>query len=361
MLIARLGLTAFALSALVLGADTRNIILVTADGLRWQDAFHGMDPLLAKEKSAHMDEADVRRKRWWRETELERREALMPFFWKQLAPKGVVLGNVKVTNAYRVSYPGYSEILTGRTEDSLIRNNDPIRNPNQTVLEFLRRKLGLRKEQVALFASWDVFQKIGEHEEGSISINAGYQAFDNPSASPSIAELSRIQFRMLTPWDEARHDYITGAMGLEYLKHTKPRALYISFDETDDWAHANRYDRVLDAISEFDQFLERLWNTVQSMKEYRNRTTLVVTSDHGRGSTLEDWNGHGSKVVGADRIWMAIVGPGTPAAGESSATAEQRDIAPTIIKLMGFDPAEYTGATGSPIGAAISSRPSPYK
>ncbi len=110
---------------------------------------------------------------------------------------------------------------------------------------------------------------------------------------------------------------------------------------------------MLDAISDFDQFLERLWTTVQSMKEYRGRTTLLVTSDHGRGGTLEDWHGHGSKVQGADRVWMAIIGPDTPATGESSVTAAQRDIAPTMIKLMGLDPAEYKGATGSAIDAAV--------
>src|ERR1700677_1396433 len=36
---------------------TRNIVLVTADGLRRQDLFHGIDPLLAREKSVSMDPA----------------------------------------------------------------------------------------------------------------------------------------------------------------------------------------------------------------------------------------------------------------------------------------------------------------
>src|SRR5947199_5855054 len=126
MLIARLCLAFAAFSSLLLAADTQNIILVTADGLRWQEVFHGIDPMLANLKAVHMDKAEARRKKYVRPTAPESREALMPFFWKQLVPQGIVLGNVKVTNAYRVSYPGYSEILTGRAEDTLIRNNDPI-------------------------------------------------------------------------------------------------------------------------------------------------------------------------------------------------------------------------------------------
>ena len=330
---------------------TRNVILVTADGLRWQDLFHGLDLLLAHEKSVSMDpaskDADGRRRRF------ATRENLAPFFWTTIAKNGVVLNNVNVTNAYRVSYPGYSEILTGRATDDVIKGNDPIQQPNETVLEFLRRKLALSMDSVALFSSWDHFTYIAEHTPGSIFINAGYRPVTAPAAEKRILDLSQLQLVAQTPWDEARHDAFTFELALEYMKWKKPRVLTISFDETDDWAHAKRYDRVLDMIHSTDGFLSRLWTTLQSMPQYRGSTTLIVTSDHGRGSTLADWSGHGSKVVGADKIWMAILGPDTPAAGEISTHAEQRDIAPTIIKLMGLDPKDYKGATGTPIPAAF--------
>lgn len=331
--------------------QTRDVIVVTADGLRWQEVFQGIDPLLEREKSAGMANGEDRRKKYDRSTERERREALMPFFWTKLAPHAAVFSNVRVTNGIRVSYPGYSEILTGRSEDRLIHSNQPIRNPNPTVLEFLKNRLKLSKDRVALFASWQTFRQIGEHDEGAITINAGYQALDR-APSRRLAELSRMQFNMLTPWDEARHDYITAAMALEYMAKVKPRVLCVSFDETDDWAHGRRYDRVLDAIAEFDRFLETLWNTIEHMKEYRGHTTLIVTSDHGRGSTLADWHDHGRAVAGAERIWLAIAGPDTPASLDA-AQVEQRDIAPTIIRLIGLDPGEYPGMTGKPIAAAF--------
>jgi Type I phosphodiesterase / nucleotide pyrophosphatase len=332
---------------------TRNVILVTADGLRWQEVFHGIDPLLAHEKSAGMEKAEDRRKKYERTTEQERREALMPFFWKKFAPEAAVFSNVKVTNSIHVSYPGYSEILTGRSNDAVIHGNDPIRNPNETVLEFVKSRLGLQKPQVALFASSETFRQIAEHTEGSIFINAGYQTLEAPrgAGGPTLrlAELSRMQFHALTPWDEARHDYFTGAIALEYMRAVKPRLLDVSFDETDDWAHEHRYDRVLDSIAEFDGFLERLWTAIENSPDYRGSTTVIVTADHGRGSTVADWSDHGAKIEGAGRIWLAIRGPDTPARMESGEVAEQRDIAPTILKLLGIDPAEYHGATGKVI------------
>lgn len=332
---------------------THNLILVTADGLRWQEVFQGLDPLLAHERSAGMGRPGDRLKRFDLSGEVKRREALMPYFWTTLAPRGIVFQDVTVTNGYRISYPGYSEILTGRAEDRLIHSNLPIPNPNETVLEFLKRKLALDTRQVAAFASWQTFQGIVEHDPGTIFVNAGYQPIDDLHASARMTELSRLQFHLLTPWAEARHDYITGSMALEYMATEKPRVLFISFDETDDWAHDRRYDRVLDAVVEFDSFLERLMNAIDSLEEYRGHTTVLITSDHGRGATLNDWFDHGRAVAGADRIWLAISGPDTPAGVKSGEKVEQRDIAPTMIKLMGLDPNEYQGATGKPIAAAL--------
>ncbi|MCW5978148.1 MAG: hypothetical protein KIT09_08720 [Bryobacteraceae bacterium] len=339
---------------------TRNVILVTADGLRWQELFTGIEPLLMNEKQAGMGEAQERRTRLWRATPEERREALLPFFWTTLARRGVVLGNrnknspVKVSNAYRVSYPGYSEILTGRAQDATIRGNDRIQNPSPTVLEFLREKFRLAPAQVALFASWDMFPYIGQHRPGSIFVNAGYSEATPAESGPRFRELNRLQVRMLTPWDSVRHDYITFELALEYMRTAHPRVVHIALGETDDWAHDGRYDRVLDLIGYFDACLRRLWRAVESLEFYRDATSIVVTVDHGRGVLLSDWQSHGSKVAGAEQIWIAIAGPDTPPQGELSNTPEylQRDIAPTMLDLLGIDYREYKGALGKPIPQA---------
>ena len=46
-----------------------------------------------------------------------------------------------------------------------------------------------------------------------------------------------------------------------------------------------------------------------------------------------------------------MFGPDVPAKGEiaDSQPVFQRDIAPTILTLLGVDPAEYKGVTGKPI------------
>ena len=360
MLIARAFLL-IALAASLLPAQsptkTRNVILVTADGLRWQDLFGGMDPLLMNRKEAGMQAARALRLRLWDPSPERRRERLLPFFWTELAPRGVVLGNqnkhssVRVTNCYRVSYPGYSEMLTGRTEDGVIRGNVNIQNPSETVLEFLRRKLELDARGVALFGTWELFHRIGERKPGSIFINAGLRDPEFPGVTPRLRELGRMQFQFRVPWEDERHDYVTFEMALEYLKTVKPRVLHLALGETDDWAHDKRYDRVLDSIAYFDGCLRELFRALESLPEYRGSTSVVITSDHGRGRRLEDWNDHGDQVGGADQVWLAVFGPDTPALGEAANVPEfyQRDIAPTILSLMGIDPGEMKGVQGSAI------------
>jgi len=105
----------------------RYVILVTIDGVRIQELFGGMDPVLtnAPEADSGIYDADVTKKRFWRDTPVERRETLMPFFWKTLVPAGVVFGNpakgskVTVRNDQWFSYPGYSEILTGQPQPEI--------------------------------------------------------------------------------------------------------------------------------------------------------------------------------------------------------------------------------------------------
>jgi len=340
---------------------TRNLILVTADGLRWQEVFRGIDPALMKQKAAGMEEAEELRQSLWADTPEERRRKLMPFLWSEIARNGLILGNrdahsdMKVSNGIRVSYPGYSEILTGHAQDDLVHGNDPIQNPSVTILEFLRRKWNLPIEKAALIGSWETFQKIGEHEAGTVFINAGFQRLEHARYSKRLRELSAMQFDLVTAWASVRHDYITFEMAREYLRTKKPRILHIALGETDDWAHDKRYDLTLKTAAYFDRCLAELWKLIQNEGFYRGKTTLVISSDHGRGSTLADWTSHGTKVDGAEFIWAAFLGPDTPATGEAhdTDTYYQRDIAPTMLDLAGIDYSEMEGVQGRPIPIAI--------
>ena len=143
---------------------------------------------------------------------------------------------------------------------------------------------------------------------------------------------------------------------MAHLRTARPRVLYIAFDETDDWAHDGRYDRVVDTLHLIDEYLRELWSFLQQDAGYRGRTAIVVTADHGRGDTPADWRNHGANVSGAENIWMAFVGPEWPRRGEWQNTEpiDQNQVAATLARVLGLDYAERNPNAGRPIAQLFS-------
>ncbi|HOB33152.1 MAG TPA: AP protein, partial [Verrucomicrobiota bacterium] len=100
-----------------------------------------------------------------------------------------------------------------------------------------------------------------------------------------------------------------------------------------------RYDNYRHAAHRVDDYIRRIWETVQSLPEYRDRTTLIITTDHGRGSGLQDWRDHNAAIDGAENVWLAFLGPDTPAFGERTNTERLTlsRIAATLAAFLGED------------------------
>jgi sulfatase-like protein len=351
-----LGLLPVSVSQAQEARQTRNVLLITLDGVRWQELFTGMDSIISADSASGINDLERLRRDYWRSTPEARRETLMPFFWDSLVPRGILLGNrnrqsaVAITNPHGFSAPGYQEILTGQYQPD-VTSNDSVRYPHQTILEYLKQKLAVKPSQVAVFGSWENLRFYAASRDAVIFVNAGYDSVPKPLSTPTLDLLSKVQTRALALWDGSRLDAFTEAMGLEYLKRHKPRVMYFAFNDTDDLAHSRRYDRLLDALHSTDDFLRELWNTVQSMDTYRNHTSMVITTDHGRGKTPKDWSDHGDKVPGSDEIWVMVIGPDTPRTGEASNTTlvHQSDIAGTVLGLLGLDVNGFNPAAGKAI------------
>lgn len=73
-----------------------HVIVVTLDGLRWQEFFDGAElPLFGRDAEKPTDSAIM--KRFWRTTRDERRAALMPFMWEVVARQGQISGTRRRT------------------------------------------------------------------------------------------------------------------------------------------------------------------------------------------------------------------------------------------------------------------------
>ncbi len=322
----------------------KNVILVMTDGLRWQELFRGAEPALLTPNHYYEGRSvDELNRQFLAPTPEERRRLLMPFVWGTLIPRGTMWGDrdlgseAFVTNGFNFSYPGYSETLTGHP-DPRIHSNDNIPNPNTTVLEWLNRQPGL-EHSVAAFGAWAVINGIVNKESCGFPVNAGYDPFLMDPMPPALALLNEQKADAPRVWGDEPFDAVAFETAMTYIERKHPRVLFISFGETDDWAHAGNYGEYLLSAHRVDAYLARLWTKVQSMPQYRNKTTLLFTTDHGRGADAEAWKSHGQKLPESKAIFVGALGAGVPATGLRAHTelVTQSQIAATFAALLGRD------------------------
>lgn len=334
---------------------TENVFVITFDGLRWQELFTGADSALITHKDYVRDGWDLKQ-RFWADQPMVRRNKLMPFFWSVIASKGQLYGNrnygnkVDCSNNMWFSYPGYNEILCGFADDERIKSNNKVDNPNVTLLEYLHRMPAF-KGKVAAFGSWDVFPFIINRERSQIPINAGFELATGPRLSERERFLNELQPQIPSPWGGVRLDGFTHHYAMEYVKKNKPRVVFISYGETDDFAHDGKYGAYLRSAHQTDQFIRAWWDYLQQDAAYRGRTSLVITTDHGRGTQpLDTWRSHGIEIAGAGQIWIAVLGPDTPPMGEVTGEMQlfQNQVAKTVATLLGI---HYAGE--KPVGDVI--------
>jgi hypothetical protein len=335
---------------------TANLVLVTLDGVRWQEIFGGVDlNLIDDERYSHNPTA--LKKTYWHDQRSVRRERLLPFIWSVIATEGALVGDrereslMEVSNNWWFSYPGYNEILTGRA-DPAIDSNARNWNSNVTLLEALNQRSPFTNRVLA-FGSWDVFPYIINTQRSRVPVNVGVSG--SPSAQDQsmhirwLDEAASIAPRL---WPTVRLDFLTHGYAMEALANLHPRVTFIAYGETDDFAHDRNYDRYIHAAHRTDQMLSELWNLLQSDPFYRDRTSLLITTDHGRGSSADGWPHHASPaatarlttgatadgVAGSNQIWFAAIGPRIRSTGLIEGHWTQSQIAATALATLGLDP-----------------------
>jgi hypothetical protein len=327
------------LAAQSMPAPASNVIFITIDGLRWQEMFGGAaQEYFKRDRSGEPGPAE---KRFWRPTPEERRAVMMPFIWNTVATRGQMFGDpaknsrAHVTNGLWFSYPGYNEMFSGAA-DPRIDSNDKTPNPNVTVLEWLNGRPGFAG-RVAAFGSWDVLPSILNVDRSRIPVGSGRTPVPSAKTDRERA-INELASDLPTYWEYGPFDAPIVYAALEALRTAKPRALYVMLGEGDEWAHEGRYDLYLDATRRADRFIERIWTTAQSMPEYKDKTALVITTDHGRGATTADWGDHGKKVPAAENTWIAAIGAGiAPLGVREGVTVTTSQIAATLAALVGED------------------------
>ncbi len=332
------------------------VVLVMTDGLRWQEVFRGADAsLLVPERYYNKRDTSELKAKYLAATAEERRRRLMPFLWETFVPQGQIYGDrdagsdASVTNGFNFSYPGYNETLTGYG-DPRVDSNDPKPNPNVTVLEWVNKQPGF-EGKVAAFGAWETISSIVNAERCGFVVNSAYAPLAMTPMTDRMQLLNDLKANSPREWEDESFDAPTFYTAMEYIRVEKPRVVFLSLGETDDWAHAGNYGEYLDSAHRVDGYMKQLWDELQSMPEYKGKTTMIFLVDHGRGSTPEDWNGHGKKIPESKYIFMGFMGRGVPALGlrEHMEPVMQSQVAATLANYLGLDWNAAEKQAGQPV------------
>jgi hypothetical protein len=282
------------------------VVIVTIDGVRWQEIFQGSDPARTNEPPL-----DAR--------------SMTPNLHRLGERQGAFIGapdhgTISATGPNYVSLPGYNEILGGRAPRC--QDNKCTRTPLPSLLDEARAA----GAKVAAFSSWETIALAASSAPGGFKLSCGRNHDD-----------------AIDPWPgegDYRPDHLTIDLALAYYEKERPDVFFLGLGDTDEHAHHGNYPQYVQALRRADDVVGRLVNLIDE------NTTIVVTADHGRA---ESFNHHGG-MVEAGRVWLAAAGPHFHARGEVISAHPRRlaDITPTLRVVLGLPP-DTSERSGAPI------------
>lgn len=299
------------------------LVLITIDGVRWQDVLNGVDRELARYSGLRADEVVAP-------------EQLMPELRAAISNRGVLIGSdMGASGPNFVSLPGYLEMLTGSPSEC--PNNDCAASSKPTILDLAARDAAAPRD-VAVFASWSGIAKAIGHAPDRLVLSAGREQVRNQREMIADRDVAGAFARgrsspAFPGHGDYRPDAHTAELALRYFDAYQPRLVFVGLGDTDEYAHRRDYRSYLAALRHADRVIGAFNERLQELVVRGVRAHLVVTTDHGRSDAFE---AHGKAHPESQRVWAAIIGSHVSARGVSAPAAPARlaDVAPTMGRLL---------------------------
>lgn len=237
-----------------------------------------------------------------------------------LLREGVLISNFK-NNGSTLTMSGHSSILNGTYEHLL---NDGSQSPeNPSMLQ-----LWLKQSNESNNKAWIITSKV-KLKTIANCVNTSWKDQFLPSTdcgNPTTGTTDRTDIQTVESFKNILNNY-------------QPKLVMINLKEVDAAGHNNDWNGYINGIKNTDAQIKEIWNFIQSSNNYKNKTALIVTNDHGRH---DDNNGgfqhHGDQCGGCTSIEFFALGPDFKKnVTISTGNYEQKDIAKTIGLIMGFE------------------------
>jgi len=244
----------------------------------------------------------------------------MPFQKDVLKPMGVLCTQF-FNDGVTFTNPGHDAITTGVNES--INNSGNEFPTNASFFQYWRKQTGREATDEWIITSKDKLAVLADCKDVSMKNQF------NPSTDCGIAGLAT----------GYRDDTTTLRRALEILKQYHPHVVLIQFKEPDVSGHANDWNAYLNGISSTDNYVQTIYQFLQSDSLYADNTDLFITNDHGRhlDGWLDGFVNHGDTCYGCRHISLLAVGPDIKENKVVDEHHDLRDLNATMNYLLGID------------------------
>jgi hypothetical protein len=308
----------------------------------------------------------------------------IPHLLNELIPRGTFYTQV-VNHGILGHYVATASLATGAYETL---NNFAAAPPDKpTVFEYFRRDLKRPVEDAWVIAPSNGFNRIGGSSHRAYGPSFGAEVvlpkqllaasmpgrsnadyvhllrdnYETPLFAPPIAsdeaslhrtadllKLSLADFNAHAR-NLASPDELSVYIARQLMTQVSPSLIWITLHDID-IAHSGAFSLYLDGIRRSDRLCAEIWNTIESLPEYKGRTHLYILPDFGRDSDANPaGNGFQHHRTGdalSRTTWMLALGPGVRENFVVDRPVDSLDLVPTLGKTLGFSP---TFATGKPL------------
>ncbi|MFQ5427443.1 MAG: alkaline phosphatase family protein [Thermodesulfobacteriota bacterium] len=265
--------------------QTKNVFVVVIDGLRYSEAFGD---------STYNN---------------------IPNMGNILKPQGTLY-----TNFYNlgqtVTLPGHISIFTGKNQVVPNVKDNFIRPIVPSFFEYYRKEKNIPETKTAVVIGGKItFLRYLDH-----SFFPGYGLAYKAS--------------LFAPGDKDQlvYDQLANVMDTNH-----PSLVFANFGNVDYAGHQGDWDTYLLKIQKADDLVYQLWQKIQSDPFYKDQTTLLVTTDHGRHDAQHGgFHDHGGICEGDKQVFLLAIGPDIKKNAVVATRGRLIDIAPTVGEFLGF-------------------------
>lgn len=137
---------------------------------------------------------------------------------------------------------------------------------------------------------------------------------------------------------------------LDYLRREHPQLTVMYLADVDHAGHSGVWNNYVSTIENADKIVADFWETIQQDNFYKDKTTMIVTNDHGRHDDAHGgFQGHGDGCPGCRQIMFLAIGPSIRKNYVSTQMRRIPDVAVTAASILGVNMEFATGEVASEI------------